>query len=268
MEPPSSVHGTEQPSADLDSWPCTQQQSYVCFSLFIYPMGVPFKDGLSQLFLSLELAYGGLSLKAGFLLSSLYHWESQGSRVFYKDSVFYLSQSVTYSVIFLLRLWACVCVCVTIWEGREPWVGGRVCILSHSSHVQLFATLWTVTRQAPLSMRFSGDEYQSGLPCPSPGDLPDPGIRPTSPALAGRFFATSATWEALDGRVSRLYGEHALAIEQRRGLIPITLPKAHFPLLLKLNSRAHCRCHGLASRLPRPCLIISIFTGLSVSLCQ
>ena len=138
MEPPSSVHGTEQPSADLDGWPCTQQQSYVCFSLFIYPMGVPFKDGLSQLFLSLELAYGGLSLKAGFLLSSLYHWESQGSRVFYKDSVFYLSQSVTYSVIFLLRLWACVCVCVTGW-GRQGAIGGRACV--HSKSLQSCPTL-------------------------------------------------------------------------------------------------------------------------------
>ena len=231
-------------------------------------MGVPFKDGLSQLFLSLELAYGGLSLKAGFLLSSLYHWESQGSRVFYKDSVFYSSQSVTYSVIFLLRLWACVCICVTGW-GRQGAIGGKACV--HSKSLQSCPTLcdlWPVTHHAPLSMGFSGDEYQSGSPCPSPGDLPDPGIRPASPVLAGRFFATSATWEALDGRVSRLYGEHALAIEQRRSLIPITLPKAHFPLLLKLNARAHCRCHGLASRPPRPCLIISIFTGLSVSLCQ
>ena len=52
---------------------------------------------------------------------------------------------------------------------------------------------WTVDRQAPLSMEFSKQEYWSGLPCPSPGDLPNPGIEPTflaSPALAGRFFAT------------------------------------------------------------------------------
>ena len=48
-------------------------------------------------------------------------------------------------------------------------------------------------------MRFSRQEYWSGLPCPSPGDLPDPGIEPTpltSPALAGRYFTPSATWEA------------------------------------------------------------------------
>ena len=151
--------------------------------------------------------------------------------------------------------------------GSHGWEG--VCaFLSHFSHVQLFATHWTVTHQASLSMGFSRREYRSGLPCPSPGDLPDPGIRSVSPALAGRFFTTSATWKALDGRVGWLYREHAPAIEQRRGLIPITLPKVHFPLLLKLNSRAHCSCRGLASRPPRPCLIISVFTGLSVSLCQ
>ena len=71
-----------------------------------------------------------------------------------------------------------------------------VCMLSHFSHVQLFATLWTVARQAPLSMGFSRQEYWSGWPCPSPGDLPEPGIKPTSPVLAGGFFTTSATWEA------------------------------------------------------------------------
>ena len=51
------------------------------------------------------------------------------------------------------------------------------------SRVQLFATLWTVAPQAPLSMGFSRQEYWSGLPFPSPGDLPDPGIEPGSPAL-------------------------------------------------------------------------------------
>ena len=45
------------------------------------------------------------------------------------------------------------------------------------------ATQWTVSRQAPLSMGFSRQAYWSGLPCPSPGDLPDPGIEPWSPIL-------------------------------------------------------------------------------------
>ena len=62
---------------------------------------------------------------------------------------------------------------------------------SDFSHVRLFATPWTVAHQAPLSMGVSRQEYWSGLPHPSPGDLPDPEIEPkslTSPALAGGFF--------------------------------------------------------------------------------
>ena len=51
------------------------------------------------------------------------------------------------------------------------------------SHVRLFGTSWTVARQAPLSMGFSKQEYWNGFPFPSPGDLPDPGIEPRSPAL-------------------------------------------------------------------------------------
>ena len=55
--------------------------------------------------------------------------------------------------------------------------------ISHFSFVLLFATLWIVAHQAPLSMGFSRQEYWSGLPCPSPGDLPYPGIEPGSPPL-------------------------------------------------------------------------------------
>ena len=74
------------------------------------------------------------------------------------------------------------------------------CMLSHFSCVSLFLTPWIVAHQAPLSVRFSKLEYWIAWPCPSPGDLPDPGIEPTSltsPALASRFLTTSATWEAL-----------------------------------------------------------------------
>ena len=56
------------------------------------------------------------------------------------------------------------------------------------SCVQLFATLWTVAHQAPLSRGFARQEYWNGLPFPPPGDLPDPSIKPASPALAGEFF--------------------------------------------------------------------------------
>ena len=63
-----------------------------------------------------------------------------------------------------------VCVCVFM------------CMLSHFRCVQLFATPWTVAHQAPLSMGFPRQEYWSGVPCPPLGDLPNPGIKPTSPA--------------------------------------------------------------------------------------
>ena len=56
--------------------------------------------------------------------------------------------------------------------------------------VRLFVTPWTIASQAPLSMGFPGQEYWSGLPFPSPGDLPDPGVEPKSPVLAGSFFTT------------------------------------------------------------------------------
>ena len=72
-------------------------------------------------------------------------------------------------------------------------------MLRRFSHVWFFATLWIVAHQSPLSMGFSRQEYWSGLPCSPPGDLPDPGIKPTSfmsLALAGGFFTISTTWEA------------------------------------------------------------------------
>ena len=68
-------------------------------------------------------------------------------------------------------------------------------MLSYFSRAQLFGTPWTVARQVPLSMGFSRREYWSGLPFPSPEDLPHLGIKPAplkSPKLAGGFFTTSA----------------------------------------------------------------------------
>ena len=68
----------------------------------------------------------------------------------------------------------------------------QACMRAQSlSRVRLFATPWTVAHQAPLSMEFPRQEYWSGLPSPSPGDLLNPGIEPGSPALAGRFFTLS-----------------------------------------------------------------------------
>ena len=59
-------------------------------------------------------------------------------------------------------------------------IGGHAYMLSHFSRVWLFATFWTVTHQAPLSMGFSRQEYWSGWTCSPPGDLCDPGIEPVS----------------------------------------------------------------------------------------
>ena len=59
----------------------------------------------------------------------------------------------------------------------------RNCEVKSLSRVQLFATPWAVAHQAPLSMEFSRQEYWSGLPVPSSGDLPNPGIKPRSPEL-------------------------------------------------------------------------------------
>ena len=76
---------------------------------------------------------------------------------------------------------------------------GCACVFSR---VWLFATPWTATHQAPLSMRFPRQEYWSGLSFSSPGTLPNPGIKPTSqvsPALAGRFFTTEPPGEPQEG---------------------------------------------------------------------
>ena len=78
------------------------------------------------------------------------------------------------------------------------WIESFVCMLNHFSCVQLFVTLWPVVHQAPLSKRFSRQEYWSESPCPLPEDLLNPGMKakfPASHALAGRFLTTSAIWE-------------------------------------------------------------------------
>ena len=70
----------------------------------------------------------------------------------------------------------CVCVCVHVLSCVQPFAGP-----------------WTIAHQAPLSMEFSRQEYWSGLPGSAPRNLPNPGIKPMSPAMAGRFVTTSAT---------------------------------------------------------------------------
>ena len=90
---------------------------------------------------------------------------------------------------------SCVCVCVSV------CVCAHACSVVSNSLPQPCPTLCNpMAHQAPLSMGFSRQEYWSGLPFPPPWDHPNPGIEPASlmsPALAGRFFTTSITWEAL-----------------------------------------------------------------------
>ena len=109
-----------------------------------------------------------------------------------------------------------------VWSRARQWVGltawaqaflGTDCGLVHRnslrgfSRVRLFVIPWTIAHQAPPSMELSRQEYQSGLPFPTPGDLPNPGIQPKGPvslALAGGIFTTSTTWEATVARVEHL----------------------------------------------------------------
>ena len=84
----------------------------------------------------------------------------------------------------------------------------EVCVLSRFSRARLCVTPWAVARRAPLSMRVSRQEYWSGLPCLSPGNLLYPGIELASlmsPALTGGFFTTSATWEASEDKEQEYY---------------------------------------------------------------
>ena len=95
----------------------------------------------------------------------------------YGDRMFYTYLLIYFGLVYHLRtLFPYLFFCLDDLFIHEEWVKSL-------SHVRLFATLWTVAHQALQSMGFSRQEYWSGLPFPSPGDLPDPGIKPRSPAL-------------------------------------------------------------------------------------
>ena len=86
--------------------------------------------------------------------------------------------------------------CLLHWQASSLPLAPQLVSVNWSVMSVYFATPWTVACQASLSLGFSRQEYWSGLPCPPPGDLPNAGIKPTSPALAGGFFTTSAPLEA------------------------------------------------------------------------
>ena len=96
-----------------------------------------------------------------------------------------------------------MCIYIHVDIDRQIWSPISIYIFLSStfmvSCVSFSATSWTIACQAPLSMELSRQQYWSGLPFPSPGDLLNPGIEPVfpaSPAFAGGFFTASATWEA------------------------------------------------------------------------
>ena len=136
-----------------------------------------------------------------------------------------------------------------------------VCMLSHFSCVRLSATLWTVAHQAPLSMRFSRQEYWSGLPCLPPGDLPDPGIEIMSlifPALEGGFFTTSATWETQFGLQFISFKRYFNIVAYQNSLSALkTIFHSHSGYLSETNKNMRFSCPWLVLH----CLRIQIFSG-------
>ena len=109
-------------------------------------------------------------------------------------------------------------------------------MLSHFSHVQLFATLWTAAHEAPLSMEFSRQEYWSGLPFPSPGDLPDPGIKSGPPALQADYLPSeppgkpNKTNKMMDTQVSKLLKKQVHKLSQ--GQLSVTWANYFIAMIL------------------------------------
>ena len=90
---------------------------------------------------------------------------------------------------------------------------GEKCVLSRSSCVWVFATPWAIALQAPLSMGFSRQEYWSGLPCPPPGDLPNPGIEPGSSALQANSLPSEQPGKPMDYILHQYLGENYSSIQ-------------------------------------------------------
>ena len=106
-----------------------------------------------------------------------------------------------------LKIWKRCILCEKKIFLKTPQTSGvaRTCRLSRFSHVHLFAMPFTVASQAPLSMELPSQQYWSRLPCPSPGGLPNLGIKPASlmsSTLADGFFTARATWEMYNGDYS------------------------------------------------------------------
>ena len=103
-----------------------------------------------------------------------------------------------------VRVCACVCMCVGAYNF---WSCSFSCSVMSDS-----VTPWTVAHQGPLTTGFSRQEYWSGLPFPSPGDPPDPGMEPASPALAGGFFTTERQGSPVIYGVGRLIADAPVCV--------------------------------------------------------
>ena len=144
-----------------------------------------------------------------FLASSCFSFQSLISR--------FTDQTLKISFIFLritTSSAAMMNISCAIQKSLMAWTK-RVSLLSH---VGLFVTPWTVAYEAPPTMGFSRQEYWSGLPFPSPGDLPNPGIEPGSPALQADALANQITLSKLQVCVSYKSGKrpHCPQILSRR----------------------------------------------------
>ena len=143
-----------------------------------------------------------------------------------------------------------------------------LCCAKSLSCVQLFVTLWTVFCQVPQSMGFPRQEYWNGLPFPSPGDLPDPGIKIKSltfPVLIGGFLTTSATWEAPVNYIS------SVQLLSHVQLFATPWTATHQASLSITNSQSLLKLMSIKSVMPsnhlilcRPLLPPSIFPSIKV----
>ena len=122
-------------------------------------------------------------------------------------------------------------------------------MLSRYGYIQLFVTLWGIACQALLSMGLSRQEYWSGLPCPPPGDLPDPGIQPGSPlapTLQADSFTTDKLGKPLPAHIPTLSLFFCLAFPSSPGCSTGTQGKRQ----LVTSEMMHDRFSGLGSLFP------------------
>ena len=123
-----------------------------------------------------------------------------------------------------------------------------MCARQVASVVSDSVTLWTVACQAPLSMRFSRQEYWSGLPRPPPGDLPNPGIKPRSPALQAESFPSEPPGKPLRINIVHLI-EEATVSQRSLSDYSVSLPnqcqrQSHFKTQIFLVPAPPACCHS------------------------